>query len=657
MLFPEKIKFQHLRSKLLVYFLIVIVSLIIFIALGRIRPERVGDGSEYYALFLAWKETLRPWMTSVSFDAYQKLFVANQINSLVPVDWFASAFPALKLGSTADFNHFWFYSFLAFVVGKIIGVLGADHSPHTAFLSLHFILISITGSLSYYLYGKRGLATFVLMTLFSPMLWFYDKVHTELFTYCLTLMGVMLVFSNRYLLGALMFALASTQNPSFALVAFIPFVYRFLLQRTQRFTIFEVCIVVLTALAVLAHPTYYFLRFGVITPQLLAGGASLGGNLSTFYIWIIDPDLGLLPNWSVGVVIILTALLIRKFALIDHVNNSIEKPGTAFYVFLSAFFLINFYAHASTENLNSGATPGLARYALWYLPATFPICYYVMRNLNRKLWFFYPVVTLVVIAGVMSLKQYNPKKHENYTTPSALSEFIQKKTPHLYDPPAEVFAERYSGVGEYIQALHPRGVLGPDCHKLLLFSGKERKTVSVPSHCMMDQQKIQLLISQSWPEITADKYVYMSEAQSEDVKVKIEPKAYSISATGDGNFVLGSGWYQMESWGVWSKDNLATLIFPCNEKLTAEKKNLDLILSLAPYGKQSINITQDDAVLFLGTMTEPAEIEIKPNTAQCSARAIVLKINIPQPLSPASLGASNDARNLGVGLRGFTIKP
>jgi hypothetical protein len=83
---------------------------------------------------------------------------------------------------------------------------------------------------------------------------------------------------------------------------------------------------------------------------VLAGGASLGSNLSTFYIWILDPDLGLLPNWPIGVLFILTAALLTKWGR-DSTGEGGDKP---FYLFLTAFFVINFYAHSSTLNLNSG---------------------------------------------------------------------------------------------------------------------------------------------------------------------------------------------------------------------------------------------------------------------------------------------------------------
>lgn len=641
------------QRQLLTYFLICMGALLIFVSLARLPPQRVGDGSEYYALFLAWKETLRPWMSQPSLDAYQHLFLANQISSLVPADWFSTAFPGLKLGATSDFNHFWLYSFLAFMVAKVTHIIGIELGPHAAFLVLHCLLFCLTGCMSHRLYGRRGLATFVLMILFSPMLWFYDKVHTEFITYCLTFMGVMLVFSKRYLLGALMFGLAATQNPSFALVAFVPFMYRFVLQRKQPFTLFEVCLAISTAFAVLAHPTYYFFRYGVVTPQLLAGGASLGNNLSTFYIWLTDPDLGLFPNWPVGVIMIVGAIALR----LHNGRSKSENADVAFYAFLVIFLLINFYAHASTENLNSGATPGLARYSLWYLPVTFPVCLYVFSHLPARRLLTYPFIAIVFIAGVIDIKQYNPQKPENYTTPTRLSSFIQTRLPSLYNPPAEVFAERFSGVGELIQSLNPRGVLGPDCHKLLLFAGDGKKAITLPDLCMMDQEKVQSMVASQWPTVIKDQYVHFTNEQYNQAQITLGPLTYTIAPAGTGNFALRSGWFPVEQWGAWTAGKESSLLLPCNEKQISSGPELLLTLSVRAFGQQAITITQNDKTLFAGTITEPRDIDLKADTDQCKDKAIILKIKIQNPLSPKGLGLSNDARDLGIGLQAFTVKP
>jgi hypothetical protein len=342
------------------------------------------------------------------------------------------------------------------------------------------------------------------------MLWFFDKVHAELFVYCLVLSAVIFIYSKRYLPGSFLLALASTQNPSFAIVATIPFIYSFVAQRASRYYNFvEILLIAGTPLAILAHPVYYFLRFVVPTPQLLAGGASLGGNLSSFYIWLLDPDLGLLPNWPLGSMFILVAIALFFFSK-NKKNLLSNKP---FLLFFASFLLINLYAHSSTTNLNSGATPGLARYALWYLPLLFPVILYVLDRFPAKKVISYPLIATAAIISIFSIVNNNPKKHEQYQKPSYLSRFIQTKLPLLYNPPPEVFAERFSGCGEKINSLNPRGILGPDCRKLLIYSGPNRTIVTAPAHCTIDKGKLNLFAESITSGVQKEFYKYIDDEE------------------------------------------------------------------------------------------------------------------------------------------------
>ena len=259
------------------YLAIAIFFMLVFGWLCQVTPQRVGDGGEYYALFFAWAETLRPWMTQESFNGYETFFLKSSVAGLNPRESLESAFPALHLGATSDFNHFWFYSFLAFLSSKLIFGFDLQHEPHKSYLLLHFMLLLITASISYRLFKMRGLAAFLIMTLTSPIVWYFDKVHTELFTYCMVLISIMLMRQDRFIPAAAALSMAATQNPSFAIIALFPFSYRFLGLRGLRFSATETLLTVGVALMVLMHPVYYFLRYGVPTPQLLAGGAELGG--------------------------------------------------------------------------------------------------------------------------------------------------------------------------------------------------------------------------------------------------------------------------------------------------------------------------------------------------------------------------------------------
>ena len=458
--------------------------MMIFWWFWQIVPQRVGDGMEYYALFFAWADSLRPWMSEESFRAYQTFFLKSSVIGLYPRDFLESAFPSLHLGGTSDFNHFWFYSFLAFLSSKLLPGLDLHNEPHKSYLILHFLLLFLTASCSFRLFQMRGLVAFLIMTVTSPIIWYFDKVHTELFTYCTVLISIMLMLRDRPSPCSFALSLAATQNPSFAIIALAPFSYRFVFLRKLKFSTTETMLAIGVALLVLMHPVYYFFRYGVPTPQLLAGGAELGNNLSSFYIWLIDPDVGLLPNWPAGIL----SLMILTYWVTNNrpsVQSLLKKKATFFYLI---YFAVNFYAHASTTNINSGATPGLARYSLWYLPIFFPIILIILD----KTKICYNVYGGLLMIGLTLLNATIcwPTNPENYTTPSVTSHFIQKYFPSLYNPPHEVFAERYSGFGEEIHALNPKGIVGPDCKKVLVFPANGSTLVTTPKECLLNNTLI-----------------------------------------------------------------------------------------------------------------------------------------------------------------------
>ena len=458
------------------------------------KPVRVGDGAEYYAMFLSWAETRRPWMTPSAFDAYGRLFDSGQIRYMIPRDWLEEAFPALRLNGQADFNHFWFYSLLAYLAAAGLGIFGVPVGVHQGFLLLHLALLLASVAMAARLLGPRGVLAVAVLTLSSPMFWYLDKVHTELFTYCTVLMAVIALMRDRYLVAALGLALASTQNPSFALLAAVPYGYRFVLLRRRQFSWLETVLAVATALIVLAHPVYYFLRYGVPTPQMLAGGASIGANLAYLHIWLLDPDIGLFPNWPVGVLLVgigTAALWPRPFRL--------ARPSFLA-VFAGLFFAVNLLAHASTTNLNSGATPGPARYALWYIPMFLPMAMAALGRMTpwRRKW---PVWGLVLVLTGVNLSVNWPGRVENNYSPTFLSRFVQTYLSAAYTPPAEVFAERFSGLGEGSRAPFARAIVGPNCRKVLVYPQPVRFLVTIPARCgIADSQVLAFARAQSLPD-------------------------------------------------------------------------------------------------------------------------------------------------------------
>lgn len=648
---------KRLLSSALPYLLILVGVLVLFALAGRFPPVRVGDGSEYYGLYYAWAVGHRPWMMAPAYEAYAALAGSGQITGLVTREALENAFPALRVAASSDFNHFWFYSLLAWLCGKVAGVFGAALTAHASFLLLHLVALAATMMLGYRHHGVRGVLAVALMVLASPLWWFIDKAHTEFLTVCLVLSGVILVMARRYAGAALLIALASTQNPSFALVAAIPLFYRVVLQRERSYSFFEVALCVLTVLAVLAHPVYYFSRYGVVTPQLLAGGASMGSNLSTFYVWIVDPDVGLLPNWPLGaaaLLVLLGAWAARRYPKREGARDH------SWTVFAVLYLAINFYAHSSTVNLNSGATPGLARYALWYLPLAFPLFLHLFALFPKGTKRFYAGLVALAALCAVSLYVNDPRKPEQFSEGSLTSRLIQTRLPSLYNPPYEIFVERYSGVGEGVGAMNLRAVFGPDCAKMIVIPGAGRANAIAPAACMFDQDKLNAYVNTA-PQVQglaataqAPGYTRLPDAAG-DALLRVVPQGvHGVGAGADGGAILGEGWSGREDWGAWSEKPQATLLLSCPRQ---GGTGMELVLKLRPFREQSITISDAQGAVWKGPVDgseQGIRLQLKPEGCVAGRHRLVL--DIPNATSPMALGLSGDARQLGVGLSSYELR-
>ena len=544
-LFLEKI--QVYKVELLI--LVGILSLFALIN-ANLPAVRVGDGSDYYAMQLAWQTNLKPFMTPESWQAYEALVQSGDIFGLMEMPVLRHINLPLQLGQTTDFTHFWFYSFLAFLVGLPFSLAGMPLGVHASFLLLHACLLSLTWIIAYRYYRWQGLAAIALLTFLSPVLWFLDKAHTELFTFCVTTSAVILFLKKRYLPSALFLSLAATQNISFAAISGLALIMGLYKHRDEKFSMADLPIVLLTVAFNLIFPLYTFFRLGVLSPQIPFGYIQLGSHLTSSYIWFVDPDIGLFPHWPLG----LFVLIVFGFLASRHLSN--WKKHLPLILFVGMYFAASLAAQASTTNINAGGNPGISRYALWFMALFFPAVVLWMDKAFSNRLIFALSLALILLGAWFNISNYHPLvDHFAYIRPSRLSYWIQQRFPALYTPPAEIFAERYGGMGENIQHDGYLAVMGPDCRKLLIID-RDGEVVLGGEGCNFEQDKLEQVVqrkAQSYQELSLPAYTALTQAEF-DASRKALPINTWFTLTQGSPAVewLLSGWSYPESWGTWT---------------------------------------------------------------------------------------------------------
>ena len=614
----------------------------------------VGDSADYYALYLAWKDTLRPFMTEPSWAEYARRAAAEAWYMPVPLDSARGAARAFTLGASADFAHFWFYSLLAATIGRSLEYLGVQLQIHTAFVTLHWALLTMACLLARRHFGWTGLAAALVLTLLSPIIWFVDKVHTEFFTFAFALSAVIVFLRGAYLQAAFFLAVASTQNISFGAVALVPLLMGVWSRRRAGYAFVEVAMVVAIVALLALHPAYYFFRHGVIEPQLLGGGANPGVHLGKAAIWFLDLDIGLFSNWPLGLGLLLLG------AWIKLKGASCAQERGRWLLFVLAYVGISLFAQSSTNNLNSGGTRSIARYATWYLPLFFPLVTMALEWARAGDRVFRAAAgALIVAGGAYNLGQYHPGKSENARAPTLVSSWVQTYLPYLYDPPAEIFSERFGGIGESWDLNRALAVVGPDCRKILIFFQPGRTDVLGGQGCGLDSAMLGTGILQRVASSglrAGEGYATLHEEEIEAARFRC-PSRIEFGERGAPASAF-SGFGLPEGRGRWSEGSHASFtcwLAPVGERLAR------IQLSMAAFVHKghaqrvlvSVNGGPPHEISYEREWdVRRIELELPPMTFP----RLQVRFNMPDAVSPRQLGSSPDPRRLGVWVEAMELQ-
>jgi hypothetical protein len=423
-----------------------LIAILAFICLIKPGPVvRSGDSLEYVAMLVSWAEFGRPYVTADSIKIMEKrLGQAPEPGESAFFRSLRERFPALlKNGTEMDLPHFWLYSLGASVFYHPVRLLSLNIG--LAFMLLHLLIVVAGFLVIRKALGRAAGLCFLLLIVFSPLIWFVNKVHVELFTVVLVCSGAALLAAENWAGSALSFALAATQNPPFAILAGLVFLLGFVRQKWAVFRGRWPLLAAAFGLAA-AQPVYYLLRLGILNPVVATGAARMDTDvfsLRRMFSFIVDPDIGLFANWPVALLIL----------LLFAVQAARGKAGfrSPTWVFLAVSLPVLLWSQSRSLNLNHGGTRFISRYALWYLYVFFVILWQLGRSLQasdrraKRAWF-----AAGVLAAAFALVEFWPSRPEEYLRPTPVSQWLYSRFPGVYDPMPEIFTERYRRIEEHL---------------------------------------------------------------------------------------------------------------------------------------------------------------------------------------------------------------
>ncbi|ODS53274.1 MAG: hypothetical protein ABS36_15255 [Acidobacteria bacterium SCN 69-37] len=390
-------------------------------------PRLVGDGAEYLAQALNFASLNRPSLGRQAIGAIER-----RVGTIDPAlaAWSIEQTSVAGADRRRDFLHFWFYALLATPFVWMADVIGI--SPLNGFTALNLLLVG----LALHLVLPRAGAAATTLLVASPLVWWLDKAHTEVFTVALLAIAIVSL-RERPWWALVASGAAATQNPPLTIVALLVGVAVLVERGWAFFTDRRLlaAAVVGGGLAVL-QPIYTYVRHG--TPSLLLYATRPGFPTGTeLAASVFDPSIGLIGNFPIFLIATATAAV---WLAVRH-PRTLTSATSAVAVASAAVFL---YAFAQTSNPHHGGTPSLTRYALWFIPLSLAV-WMPWRQVSGRLGQRVLAVAAVVSA-FGSLIAFHPGVPQNAREPTRLASWLWTQHAAWNNPLPEVFAETLAHV-------------------------------------------------------------------------------------------------------------------------------------------------------------------------------------------------------------------
>jgi hypothetical protein len=388
---------------------------------------------------------MRPAVAAVTFACLIVVLAATSTPRVVgdgsEYVHLASRLAAGHLPGPGESRHFIFYPALAAPLIRL------GLTPTAAFTILNGLLLVAAA----YAAASRLHWTWCAIIFIGPVIWWLDKPHTEPFTFAMYAIAFALLETAPWWSLAAAGA-AATQNPGNGLLVGVLAAAAIAGQparlKDRRFWLGLACGLAVAAL----HPAYYLARLGTMTPLTAAADVRL--VTAREYVTVLaDPNVGLLPQ----VPFYAAAVLAGAVLLLLRSPRRLASPAIVAAA-VSGLWLA--FVAASATNVNHGGTPGLSRYATWFIPLAIPLFQALDRALGRRIvWMAVPALA----SAALGVWAFNPARAEAADRPTRLASYLWTRHPSFDNPLPEIFAERLRGLDENWLPVATAG-----CEKVLL---------------------------------------------------------------------------------------------------------------------------------------------------------------------------------------------
>lgn len=385
---------------------------------------------------------------------------------------------------------------------------------------------------------------------------------------------------------------------------------------------------------------YFYYHTGHINLTASYEGFTTGTEttLQRFTAYLFDLNFGILPYYPV--VLLVGFILLAVACLKRHWR----------YIEWFAAFLTNILCYSIMVHINCGMS-GMARYNIWgALTLVFAVCLFFSEIVDIS------VIQTAVHTGVWSnavillviIYIYGPTGAENirYTLWTPLAEYVLDHCPSLYNPLYSTFNSRTNHIdGGYSYEMPVIYTAGDGYVRKILASEASaevlRKSLTSEVNNIWLNEMIGLLGENATYMSIPEKYkVCHCEIYTIGDKLSFSKEYYNVQP------YIVSGLSKAEEWGAWTLGNEYLMKF----RTESEAESFHGCIDCGAFNNtQTYIIYVNSEKIAEGTATGE-KIEFDFDNPGCNAVAD-LKIELPDAVSPESLGMSSDTRILALGIK------
>lgn len=492
----------------------------------------------------------------------------------------------------------------------------------------------------------------LLLLMINPIIYYVNYINYEVFMFSMIIISLVMYHNEYKKRSALFLSLAAVSNPTAAAVGLV-MILQYIIDvfRNNRGKTFSNLIK-----NNWKETIQYALCFVPCFSQFIyyeACGCGVGGGSNSemtlknyfprFLSYLFDPTLGL-PTFAVMQVLFLFIFL---FICIKKKDLKNIFWGLSLFAVIAAFSLMH--------NINCGMTY-CARYLVWSYPI---LAIFIALNIDQLLSnrFVRNSSKILIVSSTVALIMINSGTKYSFGEFNYSTKFILNNFPSLYNPYSATFYCRtlHDGWGGYSFS-KPAYYLdsnGSSEIRKIIYKSNEESVQTILSELCGDEDSMKYL-TQKLSVKYDDNFHYINLPRNGKKQLTIKPRNLELgkeiffdNSENDAHNYFVQGMSNTENTFAWTDNNKVR--FKCFVfEMPDRDLNLRINVSDVFFHPQRIVIASDTRILARETV-ETAQIINVNIPAQCIESNIIdLTFELPDAISPDSLGISFDNRNLGL---------